>query len=78
MVNNMKYAVDEIIDDIAILENIETGKKEEVKLNYLPSGIKEGNILLKDRKYKKTTEIEKKRREVLQTKLDNLKRGIYE
>lgn len=78
MVNNMKYAVDEIIDDIAILENIETGKKEEVKLNCLPNGIKEGNILIKDRNYKKATEIEKKRREVLQTKLEDLKRGIYE
>ena len=43
---NMKYAVDEIIDDIAVLENIDTGDKVEVSLELLPSNIKDGSIIL--------------------------------
>lgn len=43
---NMKYAVDEIIDDIAVLENIDTGEKAEVSLELLPSDIKDGSIVL--------------------------------
>lgn len=42
---NMKYAVDEIIDDIAVLENIDTGEKAEVYLELLPSDIKDGTII---------------------------------
>lgn len=42
----MKYAVDEIIDDIAVLENIDTGEKTEVSLELLPSDIKDGSIVL--------------------------------
>lgn len=42
----MKYAVDEIIDDIAVLENIDTGDKVEVSLELLPSNIKDGSIIL--------------------------------
>lgn len=41
----MKYAVDEIIDDIAVLENIDTGEKAEVSLGLLPSDIKDGTII---------------------------------
>lgn len=43
---NMKYAVDEIIDDIAVLENIDTGEKADVSLELLPSDIKDGSIVL--------------------------------
>lgn len=43
---NMKYAVDEIIDDIAVLENIDTGEKTDVSLELLPSDIKDGSIVL--------------------------------
>ena len=42
----MKYAVDEIIDDIAVLENIDTGEKTDVSLELLPSDIKDGSIVL--------------------------------
>ena len=41
----MKYAVDEIIDDIAVFENIDTGEKAEVSLGLLPSDIKDGTII---------------------------------
>ena len=41
----MKYAVDSIVDDIAVIEEIETGDKKEVSLEILPEEIQEGNIL---------------------------------
>ncbi len=41
----MKYAVDSIVDDIALLENIETKEKKWVNINLLPSVIHEGSIL---------------------------------
>ena len=41
----MKYAVDSIVDDIALLENIKTKEKKWVNINLLPSIIHEGSIL---------------------------------
>ena len=41
----MKWAVDRIEDNIAILENIDTLEKKEVAISLLPSSIYEGSIL---------------------------------
>ena len=41
----MKYAVDSIVSDIALLENIETKEKKWININLLPSVIHEGSIL---------------------------------
>ena len=41
----MKYAVDSIVSDIALLENIETNEKKWININLLPSVIHEGSIL---------------------------------
>ena len=43
----MKYSVDRIENDIAILEDITTKEKIEINVNYLPKKIKEGTILEK-------------------------------
>ena len=43
---NMKYAVDEIIDDIEVIENIDTCENAEVSIELLPSDIKDGSIVL--------------------------------
>ena len=40
----MKYAVDQIVDNIVVLENIETGEIIKEDRNNLPSSIQEGNI----------------------------------
>lgn len=64
----MKYAVDKIIDDIVLLENIETGQKEELSIMLLPSSIKEGSIIV----YKEGTyyldnkEEDRRRKEILE------------
>ncbi len=70
----MKFAVDEIIDNIAILENIETKEKKEVDLSILPKNIKEGNIVLEGEKYKLASDEEKTRRDAIREKLERLKK----
>ena len=35
----MKYAVDSIVDEIAVIEEVETGDKKEVSLEILPEEI---------------------------------------
>ena len=42
----MKYAVDKIIDEIAVIEDMETREMKEVNLELLPEEIQEGNILV--------------------------------
>ena len=73
MDDNICYAVDEIIDDIAILENIETKEKEEVDIKKLPKEVREGSIIVKEHIYKLDNEYEKKRREDLRNRLNKLK-----
>ena len=48
----MNYAIDQIVEDIVILENITTGEKQEVNKTLLPSEIKEGSIItIKNNQY---------------------------
>lgn len=42
----MKYAIDRIENNIAILENINTKEKKEISILNLPPNIHEGTILL--------------------------------
>ena len=50
----MKYAVDKIKNNIALLEDINTKEKKEINISLLPTSIKEGSILLfKDNQYYK-------------------------
>ena len=41
----MKWAVDKIVNDIVVLENIKTLEKREVNITLLPSSIHDGSIL---------------------------------
>ena len=69
----MRFAVDSIVDEIAVLENIETKEKKEVPLEILPEEIQEGNILIYNNKYIIDKQYESKRRETLREKLERLK-----
>lgn len=69
----MRFAVDSIVDEIAVLENIETKEKKEVPLSILPEEIQEGNILLYNENYTLDKQYETKRRESLREKLERLK-----
>ncbi|MCI8460483.1 MAG: DUF3006 family protein [Bacilli bacterium] len=70
----MKYAVDEIIDEIAIIENIETEEKKEVSIKVLPKNIKEGNVVVENITYKLDTKEEEIRRKIIKDKLERLKK----
>ena len=70
----MKYAVDSIVDDIAVIENLETKEKKEVNLAFLPEEIQEGNILVyQDCEYHINKQYEADRRKTLEEKLERLK-----
>lgn len=70
----MKYAVDQIVDNIVVLENIETGEIIKEDRNNLPSSIREGNILeKKGGAFCIDSSSEEKRREIIKAKLDRLK-----
>lgn len=71
----MKYAVDEIIDNIVILENIETNEKIEVIKESIPFAIEEGNIInIQNNQYQLDKQEENKRRRELRDRLNQLKR----
>lgn len=71
----MKYAVDSIVDDIAVIEEIETGDKKEVSLEILPEEIQEGNILAyRDGEYYIDRQYEAVRRQSLEEKIEELKK----
>ena len=71
----MKYAVDQIVDEIAVIEDIETGEKKEISLELLPEEVQEGNILLyQDNEYYINKEYEAVRRQSLEEKMEELKR----
>ena len=62
----MKYAVDKIIDEIAVIEDMETREMKEVNLELLPEEIQEGNILVyQDNEYFIDRQYEATRRQTL-------------
>lgn len=70
----MKFAVDRIEGEYAILENVETGEKREELLTFLPI-VKEKDILIfEDNLYKKDDAERQRRMEEIREKLERLKR----
>ena len=70
----MKFAVDRIEGEYAILEKIETGEKREELLTFLPI-VKEKDILIfEDNLYKKDDAKRQRRMEEIREKLEKLKR----
>ena len=70
----MKYALDRIEEDIAILENIKTGEKRKISIFNLPQNIHEGTILKKENNtYLIDTKEEEKRRKKIQEKFKKLR-----
>lgn len=70
----MKWAVDRIINDIVIIENIETLEKREVDITLLPSSIYEGSILVyQNNKYILDETEEEQRRRLIEEKFMRLR-----
>ena len=64
----MKYAIDRIENNIAILENITTKEKKEVDITLLPTSIKEGSIIsyINNTYIQELSLEEKRRQEILE------------
>ncbi len=72
----MKYSVDRIENGIAILEDITTKEKKEVKLKLLPKNIVDGSILAyRNKKYTLDESEELHRRNSLREKFNALKKN---
>lgn len=70
----MKYAIDRIIEDIVVLENISTGEIIEKNIKELPKGIHEGSIILsKDNEFIIDENEELLRKKSLRERLERLK-----
>lgn len=70
----MKYAVDRIEENIAILENIDTKEIVKIELSYLPV-IKEQDILkFENNLYIKDDEEREKRNKLIREKLEKIKK----
>ena len=71
----MKYSIDRIEENIAILENLEDGTKKEVNIKLLPENIVEGNIIIEKETYELDIAEEQTRRNSLKSKFDSLKKN---
>lgn len=73
----MKWAIDRIINDIVIIENIETLEKKEVSIELLPTSIHEGTILIyENEKYKLNESLEEQRRRIIEEKFKKLRNRL--
>lgn len=71
----MKYAVDSIVDDIVLLEELTTKEKKWVDIIILPENIKEGSIIsYENKKYILDLQLQKTREQIIKEKLERLKK----
>ena len=71
----MKYCIDRIENDIAVLEKLETKEIIEIDINLLPNNIKENSIILYDNnKYILDKETESARKKDLLNRFNKLKK----
>lgn len=72
------FSVDQIIDDIVILEDINTKEKREVDIDILPDNIKEGSILkYENNLYYIDLDVEQRRRFEFRERLERLKNNNW-
>lgn len=72
------FSVDQIIDDIVILEDINTKEKREVDIDILPDNIKEGSILkYENNLYYIDLDVEQRRRSEFRERLERLKNNNW-
>ena len=75
MDDKMKYSVDRIENNIAILENLDTKELIEVEVTILPQNIKESNILIyENNQYLLDKDTEQQRKNDLLSRFNKLKK----
>ena len=71
----MKYAIDKIENNVALLENIKDGSKKEVDIKMLPLNVKETDILSYNCKVYLVDNNEKEKRiKIIREKMEKLRR----
>ena len=71
----MKYAIDKIENNVALLENIKDGSKKEVDIKMLPLNVKETDILYYNGKVYLVDNNEKEKRiKIIREKMEKLRR----
>ena len=71
----MKYAIDRIENNIAILENLDTKEIIEIDINVLPEGSKESSVItIIDNEYKLDIQEEQKRKTSLLNRFNKLRK----
>ena len=71
----MKHVVDRIIENIVVLENVESREMIEVSIELVPEGVKDGSILtFSEGFYQFDIDEETSRRESIREKMERLKR----
>ena len=71
----MKYSIDRIEENIAVLENIETKEIIEVAISLLPDNIKETNIVIyENNEYELDENTEETRKKDLLSRFNKLKK----
>lgn len=75
----MKYVVDKVEENVAVLENLATGEILEVDLSLLPNEIRESNVLVcNNNRYFIDSFEESSRRDMLKNKFDKLRKKSNE
>lgn len=71
----MKYSIDRIENNIAVLENLETKEIIEIDINLLPTGSKESSIIIfSNNEYKLDLKEEQERKENLLNRFNKLRK----
>lgn len=71
----MKYAIDKIENNVALLENIKDGSKKEIDIKMLPLNVKETDILSYNGKVYLVDNNEKEKRiKIIREKMEKLRR----
>lgn len=70
----MKYVIDRIEDNIAVLQDLNTKEMLNINIKELPTNIKEGTYLIKNKIFKIDKKTEDKKRQELRKRFNKLRR----
>lgn len=70
----MKYVIDRIEEDIAVLQDLKSKEMLNINIKELPANIKEGSFLIKNKIFKIDKKEEDRRRQELRKRFNKLRR----
>ena len=70
----MKYVIDRIEEDIAVLQDLKSKEMLNINIKELPTNIREGSFLIKNKIFKIDKKEEDRRRQELRKRFNKLRR----